>query len=548
MTDRTKILSLSCILVMALAIAWFSLRTPLPLDKYAPAGDFAAGRALEDIQVLAGQPHPVESRANQKVRDVLLARLHGLGLATEIQRVAAAPAWGRWSKRAKTHTIENIVARLPGRDAGLPALLLISHYDSVPKSPGAADDMAGVASMLEITRLLRHTGPTARDVIFLFSDGEEAGLVGARAFAEHHPLISRIGFVINLESRGGGGRALMFETGPDNGAAVRLFARVANLPSSNSLAAYIYKILPNDTDFTVLRHRGIAGLNFAFIGRPELYHAPEATADRVEPGAIQSMGAQIWAVTRAIAYATSFAPKAADLAWFDLYGRMVIVYPFWFGWAPILLAIICSAALYARLPPVLRTRDIWSGTVRTLAALLLGIILLLITGLIGVGNYRHALYANNFTTMASSAVLLGVSLITFNALRTEAPSPARGLGTVVVAIFMALLLQLIAPATAPVAAWAAFIAVAVTLSATIGALVPAAVLAAFGLGFVFQFWYLFMLGIGITLPPAVALLLPLACAISAPWLHFSHSRRARQAGVLCLAIALAIAIVARIAV
>ena len=42
------------------------------------------------------------------------------------------------------------------------------------------------------------------DIIILFSDAEELGLLGAQAFVEHHPWAKNIGLVLNFEARGSG--------------------------------------------------------------------------------------------------------------------------------------------------------------------------------------------------------------------------------------------------------------------------------------------------------------------------------------------------------
>lgn len=75
------------------------------------------------------------------------------------------------------------MARLPGTVPGGRAVLVLAHYDSQPHAPGAGDDGAGVAAMLETARVLRAGPPLRHDVSWLFSDGEEAGLLGVRAFA-----------------------------------------------------------------------------------------------------------------------------------------------------------------------------------------------------------------------------------------------------------------------------------------------------------------------------------------------------------------------------
>src|SRR5690606_388309 len=189
------------------------------------------------------------------------------------------------------------------------------HYDSVPGSPGAADDAAGVSAMLEIARALQAGPQPARDVVFLFTDGEEVGLLGARAFFGEHALARRVGFVVNLEARGGSGRALMFQPGPGNAETVRLFARSAVRPMATSLSQFIYERMPNDTDFTVPAEAGIPGLNFAFVGRPFDYHSPTATPERLDRGSLQDLGAQALAATRTAADAEAMPAAGRNAAY-----------------------------------------------------------------------------------------------------------------------------------------------------------------------------------------------------------------------------------------
>src|SRR3712207_184975 len=95
-----------------------------------------------------------------------------------------------------------------------------------------------------------------------------------------------------MEARGAGGRAAMFETGRGNGAMIDLYRRSVRRPSSNSLSVFVYERMPNDTDFSIAKRRRLPGFNFAFIGRPALYHSPKATPDRLDPRTLQDIGAQ----------------------------------------------------------------------------------------------------------------------------------------------------------------------------------------------------------------------------------------------------------------
>ena len=222
-----KDILVAAVLVVALIAAAVANMTPRALGLDAPAGVFSAGRAMVDDRVIAKAPHPVGSPANYAVRNYLTGRMTQLGLSPQIQRIDAFQERPGKAPLVIGGVVENIIGVLPGKDRNAPALALMAHYDSVPGSPGAADDAAGVSAALEIMRILKAEGTPARDVVLLLTDGEEAGLLGATAFFQNHPLAGRIGFVINMESRGGGGQANMFETAAANGAVIDMFRKVS---------------------------------------------------------------------------------------------------------------------------------------------------------------------------------------------------------------------------------------------------------------------------------------------------------------------------------
>lgn len=90
-------------------------------------------------------------------------------------------------------------------------------------------------------------------------------LLGAKAFVDAHPTAKEVKVALNFEARGNGGPSIMFETSPDNGWLIGAFAQAAPYPIANSLSEEIYGRLPNDTDLTVFKDAGIAGLNFAYL-------------------------------------------------------------------------------------------------------------------------------------------------------------------------------------------------------------------------------------------------------------------------------------------
>lgn len=304
--------------------AWSAQKTPPAQPASIATTEFSAARAMQHLSWIAAEPHPTGSAAAAKVRDQLVANLQQAGLQVSVQRGQAAAEYGKGDGRGvRAANVENVVAVLPGRDRGLPAVLLMAHYDTVPHSPGAADDGLGVAVMLEISRALQGD-VRQRDVVFLFTDAEEAGLLGARAFFASHPLSSRIGTAINLEARGSSGRAVLFETGPGNAALLSAFAKLAPQPVGNSLTGFVYRYMPNGTDFTVPAQKGIPGLNFAIIGSQIDYHAATASVANLDPGSVQHMGAQVLPLVRRLATTATLPTSTQDAIYSDLPGGCLL--------------------------------------------------------------------------------------------------------------------------------------------------------------------------------------------------------------------------------
>ena len=337
-------LALGLALVGALALAWWAGTPPRPLPDTAPATAFSAARAMVDDRVIARVPHPIGTSANAAARDYIVQRMTELGLQPQVQKTFAFSRTKRLSDPfVLGGQVENIVGVLPGADRATPAVALMAHYDSVPGSPGAADDAAGVAATLEAVRALKAQGTPARDVVVVITDGEEAGLLGAQGFFREHPLARHVGFLINMDTRGGGGRAQMFQTGADNGQVVDLFRRSAANPTSSSLTVFIYEHMPNDTDFTIAKDAGVTGLNYAFIGRQFDYHSPTSTADNLDQASLQHMGEQILAASRAAATAKTLPAKAPNAVYSHLFGNYVLAYPPAMGWAVLAAALALTA-------------------------------------------------------------------------------------------------------------------------------------------------------------------------------------------------------------
>lgn len=376
-----RTIALTAALAGALLLAWTGTKTPgpEPVSARPVTTAFQTDLAMVDIHRIAREPHPGGSAANAGVRDYLMARMTALGLEPRLQSGMAVEsrAFGgeTWLVGGQ---VQNIVGVLPGKDRGKPALALMAHYDSVPGSPGAADDATGVAVVLDVVRAVKAKGAPARDIIVIITDGEEAGLLGARRFFHDHPLRKRIGLLINLESRGGGGRANMFQTGPGNGALIPLFAKTAVSPISNSLAVFLYENMPNDTDFTVSNAAGIRGLNFAFIGRQFDYHSATSTPANLDLGSVRHMGEQTLAATLSLAFAETLPGKAPDAVYSQTFGDHILAYPAWGGWIVLLIAasLIALAVVRGRKAGAVGWIDAARGAGAALFLLVAGALLL----------------------------------------------------------------------------------------------------------------------------------------------------------------------------
>ncbi|MHA1269532.1 MAG: M28 family metallopeptidase [Candidatus Helarchaeota archaeon] len=109
-----------------------------------------------------------------------------------------------------TNTL-NVVGHLKNTSILSSYILIMAHYDSISVdtiAPGANDNAASVASIIEIIRLLKillnNTIPI-RNLIILFTSGEEEGLYGSRAWILHHQQeLNSLLSVINFDMIGYG--------------------------------------------------------------------------------------------------------------------------------------------------------------------------------------------------------------------------------------------------------------------------------------------------------------------------------------------------------
>lgn len=323
---------------------------PAPLGSDTDLTLFSAERAVATLQTIMGngEAHPTGSPANRGVRDAIVTELRRLGYTPELQSVFTCSAFRQYCGH-----VDNVLMRVRGRDS-TKALLLNAHYDTQPATPGASDCMAGVASLLEVARALKRGDLPPTDVIFLFNDGEEAGLLGSTAFVERHRWAKDVSAVVNLEARGSAGPSVpVYSVGADR-SLLKAYLRTARNPAPGSAYLALTRFLPLTNDIAVFDRLGVPGITFGYTRHLRHYHTALDDLDHLSLRSLQQHGEIALGITREADLATGqhSDDRAAFLAvgpW-ALSASSDLMWPL--SWATLVGVLLLSGIL------------IWKGPVR----------------------------------------------------------------------------------------------------------------------------------------------------------------------------------------
>lgn len=328
---------------------------PSPLPANAPPAEFSAERAIEHIRVIAVQPRPTGSSPYDVARDYVLAELQDLGLETETQSTGA---------------LQNTIGWIEGSSSS-DIVLLTAHLDSVPGSPGASDDGSGVAVLLETARALISAAPFRNTVMFLFTDDEESGMHGAKAFIAHHPRAQDVQVIIGFDAGGLGGPGILSATSAANGWLVRQLARVDRQVVGSSA---INALGNSYTDFARgFRVAGFAGYEFDLYWDGRI-HSPDDKFENINPSSIQHQGQHALSLARHFGNLDQLAdPREPDAVYFTVWRLFVVAYPS--TWAVPLAAavtvIFCGVLVLGLRQRILTWRGIGYGAFVLLAGLMI---------------------------------------------------------------------------------------------------------------------------------------------------------------------------------
>lgn len=239
------------------SLAWGAALAGLP-------GDIGVQAAAEAEDMARGDGRPAGSAAEE-------------GLARAVEQALQRAGWAAVREEGGL-----VACRPPGRR------LFLAHLDSVPGSPGAVDNAAGVAALLAIAR---HSA--AEDLCLGFPFAEETGLEGSRALAAgwlaRHGALPRLVVALDLT---GHGHLSVTGLGPAWGGAQLAWLTEAATLDSPYAYRVVSRALPGmeRSDHLPFAARGV--LSMHLLGRGEggvfpRYHQPE---DRtVDAAAMQDL-------------------------------------------------------------------------------------------------------------------------------------------------------------------------------------------------------------------------------------------------------------------
>ncbi len=277
----------------------------------APQNEFSAERAMSDLLVVAAEPHFMGSAAQGKVRDYLVSQIEAAGATAEVQSMGS---------------VTNIVVTLPGSDP-TGKVMVTGHYDAAPSSPGAGDDGVSTVAMLESIRVLQALPQMRNDLVFLFADGEEAGLLGSSAFLTT-PLAKEISMVLAFDAWPGHGPTTFQQTSEGDEWLARNLAQVSPPVYARSTGVQSERD-SYDSDFDALS-AALIGMEFENNGDGTRYHTPNDTVDGVDPSLVQSQGETMLSLVNhfaSIDLGTAY--QGEDYSFFSWPIISIVAFPYW---------------------------------------------------------------------------------------------------------------------------------------------------------------------------------------------------------------------------
>uniref|UniRef100_W8B895 FXNA-like protease n=1 Tax=Ceratitis capitata TaxID=7213 RepID=W8B895_CERCA len=311
----------------------------LNLTNLGPRVVGSEANEVEAVTLILDQVFKVQNEMNQDYFDI----------EVDLQVVS-----GQYMHTSLYHGVQNILAKLSAKNNTSTNYLLInSHFDSTPKSPGASDDGAMVAVMLEILRVMANSkGPLEHPIVFLFNGAEEDGLLASYGFTTQHKWAKNCKVIINLDAAGSGGREILFQSISESSWLMNYYSKVTH-PFANAVLEELFQfgLVPSATDFRNFRdYGGMQGFDMAYIQNGYVYHT-EFDSFKVYPKAsLQNTGDNVLSLAKSLGNAPEMRNinnygNMEHFIFFDFLGWFMVHYTM--NTNLIVNILVCVAALIA---------------------------------------------------------------------------------------------------------------------------------------------------------------------------------------------------------
>ncbi|HEX3927725.1 MAG TPA: M28 family peptidase [Gemmatimonadales bacterium] len=261
-------------------------------DLYRIADDSMRGRAI-------GSPGGIATR------NFIAARFDALKLA--VLPAGRVEAFTIDTTRARVRNVKggwNVVGLVKGTRFPDQYIVVTAHYDHIGVAGGGAgcravagdsicngadDNGSGTVGLLALARYFEHA-PPAHSMVFAAVDGEEAGLLGSRAFVANPPIpLGSILLNVNLDMVSRNTKNQLYAAGPGRNTSLEpLVQATADCAPIMLLIGHDSPGVPRD-DWTNQSDQGAfaaKGIPFVYFGvedHPD-YHKPSDSPDRIMPG------------------------------------------------------------------------------------------------------------------------------------------------------------------------------------------------------------------------------------------------------------------------
>ncbi len=222
---------------------------------------YSTAQAWDHLERISQEPRPNGSAFHQELGDFILQSLKDKQIHTQELLQESTDL------RGNAITLRNIYADLELSEVA--SILFVAHYDSMPVSPGAGDNGMSVASILEAVTKISKDSNQKTNIKILFTDAEEIGRLGAKAFVEKNSdYLQDVIAVVNVEGFGNG--PVMLVEGQKMAA---LYFKTANHPVAFSSVTAI----PKDSlkfDTAPFLQKGFPSMTVATVTGSMNYHSP----------------------------------------------------------------------------------------------------------------------------------------------------------------------------------------------------------------------------------------------------------------------------------